>query len=227
MPPSRPGPHEFLERDAALGLQADVDDGEVLLDGDDDALDDGAFRHVVGAEALVEQGREILARRFSCLQCHTVSLAPAVGVDHGSRHAAWIASAIRGGAPPNFGRRDRPAHGPQGGNIVHSSSAGRRVLSGGQTRGDSRRVHAAGSEWESSQMACRDGGCHSRPGLDRQAAGRRPHTATASRIIVSRVKVPSGSMAKWRMTGSGAPACRERIAAAWVGLVPMRAIQAA
>ena len=34
---------EFLQRDAAFGLEADVDDGDVLLDGDDRALDDAAF----------------------------------------------------------------------------------------------------------------------------------------------------------------------------------------
>ena len=33
---------EFAERDAPFGLGADVDDGEVLLDADDDPLDDRA-----------------------------------------------------------------------------------------------------------------------------------------------------------------------------------------
>ena len=33
-----------LQRDAAFGLEADVDDREILLDRDDGALDDGAFR---------------------------------------------------------------------------------------------------------------------------------------------------------------------------------------
>jgi hypothetical protein len=37
------GAGEFLQRDAAFGLQTDVDDGEILLDGDDGALDDGTF----------------------------------------------------------------------------------------------------------------------------------------------------------------------------------------
>ena len=37
--PSRPA-GEFLERDAAFGLEADVDDGHVLFDRDDGALDD-------------------------------------------------------------------------------------------------------------------------------------------------------------------------------------------
>ena len=111
---------EFLERDAAFGLEADIDDGEILLDRDDGALDDGALGHVVGAEALVEQGREILARHFSCLQCHTVSLAPAVGVDHGSRHAARIASGDPRRRALAHGGSDRPAHGPQGGNIGSS-----------------------------------------------------------------------------------------------------------
>ena len=59
---SRPGRGEFLERHAAFGLQADVDDGEVLLDGDDGALDDGAFLQIALVERLVEQGGEIFAR---------------------------------------------------------------------------------------------------------------------------------------------------------------------
>src|SRR4029077_19474355 len=37
------GAGEFADRDAALGLEADVDDGHVLFDGDDGALDDGPF----------------------------------------------------------------------------------------------------------------------------------------------------------------------------------------
>ena len=52
---------EFLHRDAAFGLQADVDDREVLLDRDDHALDDRAFLEVAAAEAFVEQGREVVA----------------------------------------------------------------------------------------------------------------------------------------------------------------------
>src|SRR5262249_28816505 len=37
------GTGEFAHRDAALGLQADVDDGHVLLDSDNRPFDDGAF----------------------------------------------------------------------------------------------------------------------------------------------------------------------------------------
>ena len=34
---------EFAQRDAPLGLGPDIDDGEILFDPDNDALDDGAF----------------------------------------------------------------------------------------------------------------------------------------------------------------------------------------
>ena len=43
------GPGEFAQRHAAFGLQADVDDGHVLLDRDDGALDDGAFLQIAVA----------------------------------------------------------------------------------------------------------------------------------------------------------------------------------
>ncbi len=50
---------KLLERHAPLDLQADVDDGKVLLDGDDGALDDGALGHVRSGEALGEQCGEV------------------------------------------------------------------------------------------------------------------------------------------------------------------------
>ena len=53
---------EFLERDAALGLEADVDDGEILFDRDDSPLDDRPFHHLVGVEGLCEKGGEIFFR---------------------------------------------------------------------------------------------------------------------------------------------------------------------
>jgi len=53
---------EFLDQDAAFGLQTDVDDGEVLLDANDLAVDDGAFGEVAGAAHRgVEEGREVIA----------------------------------------------------------------------------------------------------------------------------------------------------------------------
>ena len=52
---------EFLQRHAAFGLQADIDHGEVILDGDDLALDDVAFLGRLGHEALFQHGREIVA----------------------------------------------------------------------------------------------------------------------------------------------------------------------
>ena len=60
---------EFLEGDTALGLQADVDDGHVLFDRDDLALDDRAFEGLVVAVGLVEKRCEILARRRRGVSC--------------------------------------------------------------------------------------------------------------------------------------------------------------
>ena len=54
---------EFAQRDAPLGLGPDIDDGEILLDPDDDALDDGAFLRAALGEGLFEHLREIVARR--------------------------------------------------------------------------------------------------------------------------------------------------------------------
>ena len=47
---------------AAFHLEADVDDGEVLLDADDLALDDAAFEDIVLGEAFGEQRGELVAR---------------------------------------------------------------------------------------------------------------------------------------------------------------------
>ena len=54
---------ELLQRDAALGLQADVDQRHVFLDGDDAALDHRTLERLVGAVGLIQKGGEILARR--------------------------------------------------------------------------------------------------------------------------------------------------------------------
>src|SRR5262249_46524417 len=54
---------EFAQRDASLGLGADIDDGEVLLDANDRPLDDVAFLRAALGEGLFEHFREIFARR--------------------------------------------------------------------------------------------------------------------------------------------------------------------
>src|SRR5215467_1167173 len=54
---------EFAQRDASLGLGADVDDGEILLDADDRPLDDGALLRAALGKGLFEHFREIFARR--------------------------------------------------------------------------------------------------------------------------------------------------------------------
>src|SRR5580704_4468354 len=58
------GPGEFAQRHTALGLQADVDDGHVLLDRNNGALDDGAFLQIAAGEGLVEHGGKIVAGRI-------------------------------------------------------------------------------------------------------------------------------------------------------------------
>ncbi len=64
------GGAEFLQRDAALGLQADVDDGEVLLDRDDQAGHHRAFDEITSAQRFFQQGGEVVAGR---VQTHIVS----------------------------------------------------------------------------------------------------------------------------------------------------------
>ena len=58
------GAGEFAQRHAAFGLQADVDDGHVLLDRNNDALDDGAFLQIAAGKALVEHRGKIVAGRI-------------------------------------------------------------------------------------------------------------------------------------------------------------------
>ena len=60
------GTGEFPQRHAPFGLGADVDDGEVLFDADDLALDDGAFLRAPLREGLFEHLGEIFARRCGC-----------------------------------------------------------------------------------------------------------------------------------------------------------------
>ena len=52
---------ELAEGNAALALEADVHDGDVVIDAETAAGDDGAGEAGVGAERLVEEGGEILA----------------------------------------------------------------------------------------------------------------------------------------------------------------------
>ncbi len=53
---------EFLQRNAALDLEAGVDDRHVFFDGDDTALDDITFSKVIGGKGLGEKSFEIFAR---------------------------------------------------------------------------------------------------------------------------------------------------------------------
>ena len=48
---------------AAFGLQADVDDGHVLFDRDNVALDDGTFLQVAAGKGFVEHRGKIVAGR--------------------------------------------------------------------------------------------------------------------------------------------------------------------
>src|SRR6267154_2158395 len=64
---------EFADRDPALGLQADVDDGHVLFDGDDGPLDDGSFVQIALGKRLLEHRGEIFARRRGSGDSHVIS----------------------------------------------------------------------------------------------------------------------------------------------------------
>ena len=55
------GGAEFLQGDAALALQADIDDGEFVGQADHAAGDDGAVEAGVAAEGLVEKRGEIFS----------------------------------------------------------------------------------------------------------------------------------------------------------------------
>ncbi len=56
------GDRELAQRHAAFHLEADVDDGEILLDADDLALDHAAFEQVLLGEAFGEQRGKLVAR---------------------------------------------------------------------------------------------------------------------------------------------------------------------
>jgi hypothetical protein len=58
------GAGEFAQRDAAFGLQADVDDGHVLFNCNYLALDDGAFLQIAAGEGLVQHCSEIVTGRI-------------------------------------------------------------------------------------------------------------------------------------------------------------------
>ena len=50
-----------FKRDAAFGLQTDIDDGEIVFDRDDRSGDDGAFGGRAAHEALFQHRGEIVA----------------------------------------------------------------------------------------------------------------------------------------------------------------------
>src|SRR5882724_6343007 len=50
---------EFLQLHTAFGFEADVDEGEIILDRDDDALQHAAFEAVAGPQGFLEEGGEI------------------------------------------------------------------------------------------------------------------------------------------------------------------------
>src|SRR5216683_668935 len=58
------GGGEFLEIDAALGFQSDVDQDRIILDRDYPTLDDGALEAARLPQGLVQQGGEVLFFRF-------------------------------------------------------------------------------------------------------------------------------------------------------------------
>ena len=62
-----PATANSLSAHAAFHLEADVDDGQVLLDADDLALDDAAFEQVLLGKAFGQQRGEIVARGVKVL----------------------------------------------------------------------------------------------------------------------------------------------------------------
>jgi len=54
---------EFAQRHAAFGLQTYVDDGQVVFDGGNGALDDAAFKAaVLATEGIIEKRGKIVTR---------------------------------------------------------------------------------------------------------------------------------------------------------------------
>ena len=62
-PPILAGGQEFLQRHAAFGLEADIDDGHILLDRDDYPFDDAPLDRVRPLEGFLEQCRKVFAPR--------------------------------------------------------------------------------------------------------------------------------------------------------------------
>ena len=74
---------EFAQRDAAFGLETDIDDGEIILDARHDALDDTTFKALVLAERGFEHCCEIITRRLggTCHKNHSTFISrPAHGI---------------------------------------------------------------------------------------------------------------------------------------------------
>ena len=69
---------EFLQVDAALGFEADIDQDDVVLDRENTALEDGAFETARSAEEFVQQGgKAFLLGRFGFrCDCHSNSIDP-------------------------------------------------------------------------------------------------------------------------------------------------------
>ena len=64
------GNGELAHRHAAFHLQADVDHGQVLLDGGDRALDDAALEGIVVGQRFAQQRGEVVARGVEVLGLH-------------------------------------------------------------------------------------------------------------------------------------------------------------
>src|SRR5262249_51917992 len=65
------GSGKFAQGHAALGLQADVDDGHVFLDRNHLALDDGAFLQVSAGKGLIQHRGKIIARGVVTIRCRS------------------------------------------------------------------------------------------------------------------------------------------------------------
>ena len=77
------GAVEFTQRHPPLGLQADIDDSHVLFNGNNRALDDGAFLQVAAGKGFVKHRGEIVAGRMigSCSRRrHVFSRSRSAGV---------------------------------------------------------------------------------------------------------------------------------------------------
>ncbi len=116
------GADEFLNRHAAFGLEAHVDDGEVVVDGNDNAAQHAAFKAFVVAEGFTQQ----------CFKIFGGSRHSGIGIGHEFRTFRYISGLPvgSGGLRLNTKSRGAPPYNDGDGRAFRSKSdRGKRLRS--------------------------------------------------------------------------------------------------